>query len=184
MREARRSGHPPGGRFRAYGAYFLVWWLILYGIWFLLVGSAAIPEVIAGGGAAALSAGLALAVRLQRGPRYRFRFAWLALLLSMPAQVLRDTGVLATVLWKRLVLRRRPRGSYRLLSFPAGGRDQESAAWRAFVTTGTSLSPNTIVIGFDLDAQTVLVHQLVPDSPGRLRRSVIGAQGVREGASS
>jgi multisubunit Na+/H+ antiporter MnhE subunit len=182
MREARRGGAADGAPVVSYVAYFLVWWVILYGIWFLLAGSAAIPEVIAGAGAAALSAGLALGIRVQRGQRYRIRLAWLPLLVSVPLQVLRDSARLGAVLWARVVRRRRVRGTYRLLSFPTGGQDPESAAWRAFVTTATSLTPNTIVIGFDLDAHIVLVHQLVPDSPRRLRRSVVGATRSRGGS--
>jgi multisubunit Na+/H+ antiporter MnhE subunit len=165
------------GSWRRSAVYLLIWWVVLYGVWFLLVDSLAHPEVAVGPFAALLAAFVALGIRRVGAVRYRFRGRWLKALLRVPAGVLRDTAMLAVALWRRLVLRERPRSAFRVVAFEDSGTGDaaESAAWRAYCTVVTSLTPNTYVVGIDGDHGVILVHQLAPDDPVRLRRSVTGA---------
>lgn len=161
---------------RRAAAYTLSWWIVLFGLWFLLVDSLAHPEVAAGPFAALLAAGVALGVWRAGDEHHRFRWRWLREMRRVPGGVLRDTAVVMTVLWRRVATGERPRSAFRIVPFPGGmGDDAESESWRAFCTFATSLTPNTFVVGIDRDRKQILVHQLAPEPAIRLRRSVAGA---------
>lgn len=167
INEARRPRHVL--------MYVVGWWAVLFGVWFLLVDSLAHPEVAAGPLAALLAALVALGVRRNSLARYRFRLRWLLALRRVPWGVLRDTVIVMAALWRRIVRRERARSAFRTVGYPVTGDDPESAAWRAFCTFATSVTPNTFVVGIDRDRATILLHQLVPEDPAHVRRSVIGA---------
>lgn len=173
MRHARRSADEHAlRRLPWWAAYLVIWWVILFGVWFLLVDSLERPEVSAGPAAALLAAGAALAVRAHTGVRFRARLGWLRRLVGVPWNVLRDAGILAVALARRIVRGERPRSVLRTVEVRATGDDPESAAWRAYATVMTSIAPNTYVIGIDRERGVALVHQLVGDDPARLRRSL------------
>jgi multisubunit Na+/H+ antiporter MnhE subunit len=154
--------------------YLLGWWVVLFGLWLLLVDTLTYPEVLAGAVAAAIAAFVALEVRLHSNVRFQPRLRWLLLLGNVPGGILRDSATLAAVLWRRLVRGERPHGAFRTLRFSACADNPESAAWRAFATVTTSITPNTYVIGFDRERGIALIHQLVPDPPEKLRNTPVG----------
>jgi multisubunit Na+/H+ antiporter MnhE subunit len=164
-------------------AYLLGWWIALFVVWLLLVDSLARPEVAAGPAAALLAAVAALAVRAQTGVRFRLRRGWFRQLGGVPWSVLRDSGILAVALWRRLVRGEHPRSLLRLVPIQAAGDEPEAAAWRAFATIVTSIAPNTYVIGIDRERGVALVHQLVADDPERLRRALARPNGSRGGGT-
>ena len=162
--------HPTRGLF----LYAVGWFIASFVIWLWLVDSLAIPEVLVGLAAAALATILALLVWRYSPVRFRPRARWVRLLRGVPMGVLRDSTILALVLWRRLVQGERSRGAFRLVPFSGVGDDAESAAWRAFATVATSITPNTYVIGIDRERKAALVHQLMSESPEKLRRRVVG----------
>lgn len=164
--------------------FYLVWWMVLFGVWLVLVDSLAHPEV----GAAPLAALIALLAvyGIARSSRMLFhlRVRELQALGTVPAGIVRDTCRLAVALWRHLVLRERARGRFRVVPFTSPTGEAEATAWRAFATIATSVAPNTYVIGIDRERNTVLVHQLVPDPASRLRKNIVGVDpSQREGGS-
>jgi len=145
--------------------FWLVWWILLTGLWIPLAFEVAVPELIAGAVAAAAGATLATAVRAQRLISFRPRLRWAFRLWRLPSQVVFDTGILFAVLWRRLVMRQDVSGSFRAIPFRAVGENPEANARRAMAMTVGSLAPNTYVIDIDKDYELILVHQLVP-KPG------------------
>jgi|SRR5579859_1331539 len=156
--------------------FVLVWVILMLGWWMMIVDSPAYPEVLAGLAAAVIASLFVLAVHLQPGARFRPRLRWLLWLRRIPSGALRDSALLLAVLWRRLARQERPQSAFRVVRFPTGGDDPESAARRAFATAATAIAPNTYVIGFDRERGVALVHQLVPDPPDQARRSVVGAE--------
>ena len=57
-----------------------------------------------------------------------------------------------------------PAGEYRDITFHPGGDDPVSAARRALVVLGVSLSPNTFVVAVDRERGLLRIHQLVPSA--------------------
>jgi len=171
----RNFGQGPQRRQVEKAIYLLFWLIVMLGWWLMLVDTLALAEVLAGVAAAAIAAFVALETSIHGDVGFRPRLRWLVLLGPIPAGVLRDSVVLVAALWRCLARRERFRGAFRAVHFPVGAEDPESAAWRAFTTAATSITPNTYVIGFDRERGLVLVHQLVPDEPERLRRTVVGS---------
>ncbi|HVL99153.1 MAG TPA: hypothetical protein VM324_07660 [Egibacteraceae bacterium] len=66
----------------------------------------------------------------------------------MVAQAFSDCGQLAAALARRLA-GRPVTGSFNALPCDVGGRDGRSTARRVLMTVGTSLQPNSYVVGFD-----------------------------------
>jgi multisubunit Na+/H+ antiporter MnhE subunit len=60
--------------------------------------------------------------------------------------------------------RRRMRGTLRAVPFRHGGESPQDDARRAVATVGITMTPNTIVIGFDQEKDEIIVHQLWADS--------------------
>jgi multisubunit Na+/H+ antiporter MnhE subunit len=144
--------------------FWIAWYVPLVVLWLAFVGTLAAAEVVLGLVAAAVAATAAEVVRDQDLVRFRLEPRWLRGLGRLPCQVLRDSWLLAVVLWGQL--RGRPvRGVFRVVPFPAERDDARSAARRALVTGVVSLAPNTYVVGIEGDEGMMLVHQLVPE-PG------------------
>jgi multisubunit Na+/H+ antiporter MnhE subunit len=167
------EGQPPAGRLWRWAVYVLLWWAVLLGLWLLFVDTLALAEVLVGLGAAALAALAALGIHAYGGTRFRFRVRWLLLLRDVPASTLRDCATLGVVLWRHLIRGERARGAFRTIPFPIH-EGPTSAAWRAFFAGATSIAPNTYVIRFDRERDTVIVHQLVPDPPERMESLLAG----------
>lgn len=179
---AHAAPAPPRWRWMRWLRPAILWWLALFGVWMLLVDSFARPEVIAGLGAATLTLPVALVISARVERRYHLRLRWLRELRQTPFDVLRDTLIVGRALYRQLIGREAMRGELRLVPFSVPGAGANSArdpaeanAWLALAVIGTSLTPNTYVIGIDAERGVALVHQLVPTEPRSLRRSVIGA---------
>jgi multisubunit Na+/H+ antiporter MnhE subunit len=136
---------------------------LLLAFWLFLVDTPEEPQVLAGLVVAAIGATGSELVRHQRIARARPRARWLARLWRPLASVPAD-------LWRlgreagRAVLPGRvaSRGRFRELPFRAGHEDPVDVARRALAEAGGSFSPNTYVVGVDVERGTILVHQLVP----------------------
>lgn len=142
-------------------ARWTAWWVGLAALWMLLDDTVAFPELMAGAGAATVGATAAEIVHAQGLVRLRPRVSWLRGAWRLPVGLFADTGRLIAVLYRVLVLRREVRGSFRTVSFRAGGADApHDVARRALAKFSTSFAPNTYAIGIDVEDDVMLVHQL------------------------
>jgi multisubunit Na+/H+ antiporter MnhE subunit len=153
---------------RRVGAW-LVWWVLLMSLWVSVDDSIAVDELLAGAGAAALTAFLADVVTHQAATRFRMRAGWLAPALSLPGQVARDTVVVFAVLWRRLLRGEQPPSGFREIPVRFGGTSDEDAIRRVLLVGGRSVAPNTFVLGIDRERDVMVVHQLVA-SEGKAAR--------------
>lgn len=146
---------------------WLVWWVLMMSFWVMLDDSLATDELLAGAGAAALAAFLAELVTNQAGVRFRMRIEWLVPALRLPGQLARDTVTVYAALWRRLVRGEQPPSAFVELPVRYGDDSAEGATRRALLIGGTSVAPNTFVLGIDADRDVMVVHRLVADKGGK-----------------
>ena len=144
-----------GGRIGAARAW-VGWWVVCAALWLALVDNTHVPEMVVGAAVALLGATAGVAVRQQRKVILRPRLRWLLrlwhpLLLAYP----RDVWLLV-----RALPRREP-GRFVAVPPVATEEDPRSAAERVMQQTAASFSPNAFVIGTDVDADVMLMRQLV-----------------------
>jgi multisubunit Na+/H+ antiporter MnhE subunit len=150
------------GRINRTAALWLAWWGALLVAWLLLVDTFDGQEVGVGAAAAAVSATVAIAVHRRGYIRFWPRFSWLTEVPYLIAAVIVDTWLLGIALWRRLVRGQTVEGSTFRVPFHYGGDNGRDGARRALVNASVSLTPNTFVIDIDPDADSLLVHQLLP----------------------
>jgi multisubunit Na+/H+ antiporter MnhE subunit len=153
-----RPAKLPGMR-RA-GAW-LVWWVLLMSFWVILDDSLAFDELVAGAGAAALGATLAEVVGYRTGTRFRMRIEWVRPALRLPVDVARDTVIVFTALWRKLLRGEEPRGGFLAVPVRYGGNTASDSTRRVLLVGGKSVAPNAFVLGIDKDAGVMVVHKLV-----------------------
>jgi multisubunit Na+/H+ antiporter MnhE subunit len=147
-----------------------VWWLALLGLWLLLV-TVSLAELIAGMVAAAIGATAAEVVHAQGLVRFDPDPHWFLRIWKLPRSIVRDCWLLTTALVRHL--RGVPVNSgFRAIPFRRGGEDARASARRALVVLAISVSPNSIVVGIDEEADLMLVHQLIPAPKPRAEREV------------
>jgi multisubunit Na+/H+ antiporter MnhE subunit len=132
------------------------------GLWLLLAGSLHPQEL-----AAALLVGLVVAVvgvlvRSEVDHRPVRLVSHLPTLGRQYLGALRDSWTLTVALLRPRV-GRPPTGRVRVVPFTFGEHTGDAVGRRVVATLGTSLQPNTYVLGFDRDRGVVLVHELVPE---------------------
>ena len=137
------------------------WWAVLMAFWIVLDYSVRTGELLAGAGAAALGATLAVLACHQARVTLAFRARWLLPALRLPGQVARDTVIVFAALARRLARGEEPASGFRELPVRAGGDGPAEFSRRVLAVGGYSLAPNTFVLGIDKDRQAMLVHQLV-----------------------
>jgi hypothetical protein len=140
----------------------LVWLIFaapLFGIYLLLADKATLEEVVTAIVCASLSAlaivlgGLAGRVRVSVEPR------WVLRALRAPWWMLRDSVLVALSALRPTP----PRGRFRTLRFPpAGGTSPRDVGRRVMVKGAGSAGPNLYVVGGDVEAKLLLVHELLP----------------------
>jgi multisubunit Na+/H+ antiporter MnhE subunit len=140
-------------------------WLALVGLWMLLAGSMVLSELVAGAAAAAIGAFAFEVVRRRGEVRFRPRARWLLRAWRLPVRVFSDAWKVSWALLVGLVRRRPVRGRFKVVPFRTGGTDPRSSARRTLVTVAASLSANAYVVDLDEENGTLLVHELVPQSP-------------------
>ena len=161
--EGRPDSSLPSPSLLSQAVFWIVSWVLLTGLYLLLVvDSIDLSELVMGAVAAAVGAAAGTAVRSQRLVVFRPRLYWALGLWRLPLQAVLDTGILVAALWRSLVLRRPVDGSFRAVPFRAGGEDPEAAARRAIAKGVGSFAPNTYILDVDREQELILVHQLVP----------------------
>jgi multisubunit Na+/H+ antiporter MnhE subunit len=146
---------------------WLVWWVLMMSFWVMLDDSVNTDELLAGAGAAALAALLAELVSYQAASRFRMRIEWIVPAFSLPGQVVRDMVTVYAALWRRLVRGEQPPSAF--LEVPArfGDDTPEGVTRRTLLVGGTSVAPNTFVLGIDKDRDVMVLHRLVAGKEGK-----------------
>jgi len=139
------------------------WWLALFWLWLLLVGDWNRIEVIGAACGAAVVATVAEFVRAAARAPLTVPLGPLRSLPHSLAIVPVDFGILVWALVRSLVQRRVVRGAFVTRPIDAGAKTTPTGtahrAWTVFVA---GFSPNAYVVDIDPDADTVLLHDLVP----------------------
>jgi hypothetical protein len=146
-------------------AAWAVCWVLLMSFWMILNNSAALDELLAGTGAAALAALFVQRVSARAGVRFRIRARWLAPAARLPWDVLRDTGIVFAALWRRVTRGEQPASALRELPVRYGGTDAESVTRRVLLVAGRSVAPNAFVAALEPGRDVLVVHELVPRGP-------------------
>jgi hypothetical protein len=141
---------------------WILWWLVLFGLWVVMEGTNEAMELAAGGGAAALGAALLELVRRQGLLRLAPGVAAIAPAARLPVQILREFWILTVSLALDLAGVRRVRSAWVAVPFESGGDDPASAGNRALRPLIDNVSPLTIVADVDCDRDVALKHDLVP----------------------
>lgn len=158
----RQRGLPVARRVGAW----LVWWVLMMSFWVMIDDSISTDELLAGAGAAVLAAFFAELVTHQAATRFRMRIEWLVPALRLPGQVVRDMVIVYRALWRRLVHGEQPPSAFLELPARFGDDTPEGFTRRTLLIGGTSLAPNTFVLGIDEDRDVMVVHRLVVREKG------------------
>jgi len=142
---------------------WLVWWILMMSFWVMLDDSINTDELLAGAGAAALAAFFAELVSYQAATRFRMRIEWLVPAFSLPGQVVRDMVIVYHALWRRVARGEQPPSEFLELPARFGDDRPEGVTRRTLLVGGTSLAPNTFVLGIDKDRDVMVVHRLVAE---------------------
>ena len=143
---------------------WLVWWVLMMSFWVMIDDSVETDELLAGAGAAALAAVFAELVTYQAATRFRMRIGWLGPALRLPGQVVGDTIIVYRALWRRLAHGEQPPSAFLELPARFGDDTPEGVTRRTLLVGGTSLAPNTFVLGLDRERDVMVVHRLVAGS--------------------
>jgi multisubunit Na+/H+ antiporter MnhE subunit len=145
---------------------WLVWWVLMMSFWVMIDDSVNTDELLAGAGAAALAALLAELITYQSATRFRMRMSWLVPALSLPGQVVRDMVTVYAALWRRLVRGEQPPSAFLEVPVRFGDDTPEGVTRRTLLIGGTSVAPNTFVLGIDRERDVMVVHRLVAERKG------------------
>jgi multisubunit Na+/H+ antiporter MnhE subunit len=124
----------------------LAGWLALFWLWMLLAGDWNRTELTAAAAAATVAS---LFVRLP--PRFRVSNAW-----NVPVMVFVDFAILMWALVRSALRREIVRGEFVRRPFRV-----DDAGARAWIGIAAGYSPNAYVVGFDIDGEVALLHDLV-----------------------
>ena len=153
---------------------WLAWWCTCFLIWLALTTTFDPAETAAGVIASAVGATGAELVRSTGLIGFRPRAAWFLKAPRVAQRAAGDTAVVIRALVAHVFGRREMRGAFRTIPMDPGADDPASAARRALLTAGVSVSPNTYVVGIDRDRSVIVVHQLVPASRNAAEDDVLG----------
>ena len=159
------AGEPRERRFQTPSARragsWLVWWALMMSFWIMLDDSIRSDELLAGAAAAALAALFAEVVTYQAATRFRMRIEWLVPALKLPGQVVSDLAIVYRALWRQLAHGEQPPSAFLELPARFGDDSPEGVTRRVLLVGGTSVAPNTFVLGLDKDTDLMVVHRLV-----------------------
>lgn len=143
------------------------------GFYLLLIDTLDLPELYVGAGAVLLSLAMFAASRDPAPDAIAPRLRWWLRAWRVLARLPGDMAVVSLAALSQLVSRQRHRGALRAVPFAAG--DAGSAAGRrALAEALGSVTPNTIVLGVDVQHGLILAHEL----RGRRGRASIDVLGL------
>lgn len=140
---------------------WLAWWVLLMAIWIILDWSLDVAELWVGAGVAAAGAVAAELVGHQTGSHFRARIKWLIPLLRLPGQVICDTVIVFAALGRLLIRGQQPASGFVEVPKAWGDESPVGVSRRVLLVGGTSVAPNTVVLGMDRERDVMVVHHLV-----------------------
>ena len=140
---------------------WVLWWLVLFGLWTVIEGTNEAMELAAGAGAAAIAATLAEVLRRQGLLAFAPEPRWVLRSWRLPHRLLYEFALVAWALVGRLA-GRRSRGRWAASPFPAGGADARSAGNRAAALVLEDVTPNSMVAEIEREHSAALKHDLLP----------------------
>ena len=140
---------------------WLAWWALLMAIWIILDWSLDVAELLVGAGVAAAGAVAAELVGHQTNSHFRARIKWLIPLLRLPGQVIRDTVIVFAALGRLLIRGQQPASGFVEVPKAWGDESPAGVSRRVLLVGGTSVAPNTVVLGMDRERDVMVVHHLV-----------------------
>lgn len=141
-----------------------VWWIILFALWWLLVGEWSLANLVAGAVIATLAAvagTLVVSMGLVTG---RSIGRDLRVLPSVARAVVVDFVVIVGVLARSIASGRRSAVGSFVRRRAEHAPDAEAASWRAWLTIAATVSPNAYVLDVDPQTDEVVLHDLRPMS--------------------
>lgn len=140
---------------------WLVWWAFLMSLWVVLDYSLAAAELLVGAGVAAVGAFLTELVAYQAASHFRMRATWLIPVFDLPGRVVRDTVIVFGALSRRLIHGEEPTSGFFAVTKAWGDESAQGLTRRALLVGGTSVAPNTLVLGIDRERDVMVIHHLV-----------------------
>ncbi len=137
--------------------------ILLFGLWMLFVSQTQTNEIVAGLGAALVGAVADAVLKAADYAKFKPKFKWLLLITWEVWYVLSGTWGILVALGRQLA-GKESEAQFKAVKFDAGGDDAESWARRSLVTALITISPNTIVLGVDVEQNAMLLHSM-PASP-------------------
>ena len=168
----RKREVPTSRRVRSW----LVWWVLMLAFWVIIDDSVETDELLVGAGAAALAALVAELVTYQAAARFQLRIRWLVPALRLPGQVARDMVIVYGALWRRLARGEQPPSAFLELPARFGDDSAQGVTRRTLLIGGTSVAPNTFVLGIDSATNLMVVHRLVAGRTPAGREAAAGPQ--------
>lgn len=131
-------------------------------VWLILAGSLQAAEVLAAGLVGIGAAGFGAVVRWTVGHRQTGVRPWLHHLPRLVVGAYSDSWTVLGAAVRGLAARQ-PAGRFRVVPYRVGkaGSDHDVGR-RVLATLGTTVQPNSILVGFDPVRQQALLHELVP----------------------
>ncbi|HET6868279.1 MAG TPA: hypothetical protein VFH80_20355 [Solirubrobacteraceae bacterium] len=153
-------------------------WVVSGALYLLLIDITDVPELLVGAGAAALAAtAFELAREQQTVGGFRARLAWLARAHRPVRNVPGDTATLTALAFRQLVRPQASNGAFRAVPFRCGADEELETGRCALAEWLGSFSPNTIIVGVDVERELILGHQLRPGGG----REAIDQLGIGDG---
>ncbi|MGH9557654.1 MAG: hypothetical protein ACRD30_00335 [Bryobacteraceae bacterium] len=140
---------------------YLAKWSSFLGLWFLFVYQFSLFELLAGGGAAALTLIAIETARKHEPLRFEPRWRWIAQAWRLPAQVAKGIWTLGKSLARRIACKP-SRSLFQLIPFDSPGGDPKHAGQRALVVLYGTMPPDSVIIGFDPARNMLMAHFLEP----------------------
>ena len=136
---------------------WVLWWLVLFGLWNVLQGAWEAMEIAAGAGAAALGATFAEVARRQGLLAFAPDARWLAKVYRPFWRVPYEFAIVA----RALIRPARVRSEWKVAALPGGRVAAQRAGNRATALVLENASPNSMAIEAESDDEA-LEHDLVP----------------------
>lgn len=141
--------------------HFLLVSVIVAFLWLLFAGELAAAEIMAALVAGFVTATGGKVLRKRTGHRQGGLKLWVRFFPRLFVQAIKDSWVVSMALCRQLA-GKQSQGRFRRLSYQKVTDEPEDIKMRVVATVGTTLQPNSYVLGFNKERKEVLIHQLVP----------------------
>jgi multisubunit Na+/H+ antiporter MnhE subunit len=156
---------------RQFGAFIGLGLPAFYVCWIIFVGSFSLHELLVGIIGAALAAIGLLVIDLRYPARFSPTIGELFSLWRMPWYLVSGTWEILKVSLKDLLGIEAAKSLFRVVPFDAGTKDDRRAvARRVLAVTYTTVAPNFIVLGINVNSQMMLFHQIERSSPSKMTK--------------